>query len=170
MKKHIEIIFCYAREDDKLRQNLEKQLRALKRQGLINVWYDRQINSGIEWKYEVDRHFNTANIILLLISSDFMDSDYCYSVEMKHAMERHRHGDARVIPVILRPTLWQGAPFGKLQALPPDAIPVVNRKWRSQDEAFFTIAKGIKKVVEELLEPPLPHLLDATPDELYKTS
>src|SRR5437660_81371 len=124
MGKSIEIFFCYAREDEGLRQGLEKQLRALQRQEIIDLWHDRDISAGTEWEREIDKHLNTARIILLLISPDFMGSDYCYGKEMKLAMERHERREARVIPIILRPIYWQGAPFGKLQALPTDAEPV----------------------------------------------
>ena len=145
----IELFLCYAHEDEELRQNLEKQLRALSRQGLIDVWHDGQIFAGAEWEGEINKHLNTAQIILLLISPDFMDSDYCYGIEMRRAMDRHWRGEAHVIPIILRPTLWQEAPFGKLQALPTGAIPIVSRKWHNQDEAFLNIAEGIKRVVNE---------------------
>ena len=143
MQKTIEIFFCYAREDEVLRQGLEKQLRALRRQGVIYLWHDRNISAGTEWEREIGQHLNTARIILLLVSPDFIDSDYCYGVEMKRAMERHERGEARVIPVILRPVYWKKAPFGKLQALPTDAKPVTSPKWHSQDEAFFDVAEGL---------------------------
>lgn len=146
----IEIFFCYAREDEELRKGLEKQLRALKRQGIIDVWHDREIGAGTEWEREIDKHLNSAQIILLLVSPDFMDSDYCYSKEMTQAMERHERGEARVIPVILRPVYWQGSPFGKLQALPMDAKAINSRQWHNLDEAFFEVAEGIRKAVEEL--------------------
>jgi TIR domain-containing protein len=123
----VEIFFCYAREDEKLRKGFEKQLRALKRQGMIDMWHDRAISAGAEWERAIDWHLNTAKIILLLVSPDFMDSDYCYSQEMSRAMERHERGDARVIPVILRPVYWQGAPFGKIQALPTNAKALISR-------------------------------------------
>src|SRR6266516_5596304 len=150
MGKSIEIFFCCAREDEVMRQGLEKQLRALRRQGIIDLWHDRQIIPGTEWEHEIDQHLKTARIILLLISPDFMDSDYCYGIEMKQAMERHERGESRVIPIILRPVYWQKAPFGKLQALPTDARPVTSSKWHTQDEAFFDVAEGIRVAVEEL--------------------
>lgn len=149
MASTIEIFFCYAREDERLRQGLEKQLRALKRQGIINVWHDRNISAGEEWAKEIDKHLNTAQIILLLVSPDFMDSDYCYGIEMTRAMERHETGEACIIPIILRPVYWQKAPFGKLQALPTDAKPVTSHIWHSLDDAFFDVAEGIRKVIEE---------------------
>ena len=80
-----------------------------------------------------------------------MDSDYCYSIEMKRAIERHDRGEAIVIPVILRPVYWQGAPFGKLLALPTDAKPVRSQSWYDLDDAFFNVAEGIRKAVEELI-------------------
>ena len=107
MPRGIEIFLCYAREDDALRQGLEKHLRVLRRQGIINLWRDRDISAGAEWEREIDNHLNTARIILLLISADFLDSDYCYSIEMKRAMERHEQEEARVIPIILRPVYWR---------------------------------------------------------------
>lgn len=144
------IFICYARADEELKQKLEQHLRLLKRLGLVDIWHDRNISAGTEWQQEIDRHLNNAQIILLLISPDFMDSDYCYGVEMKRAMERHARGEACVIPVILRPVIWHSAPFGKLQALPRDAEPVTSRNWHTLDEAFFSIAKGIQDKIEEI--------------------
>jgi TIR domain len=95
----VEIFFCYAREDEELRQSLEKQLRTLQRHGLINVWHDRNISAGAEWEREIDLHLNSAHLILLLVSPDFLDSDYCYSIEMTRAMERHERGETHVIPM-----------------------------------------------------------------------
>src|SRR5438105_10436474 len=123
MVSTIEIFCCYAREDQELLRNLKKHLMPLQRQGLITIWSDTDINAGATWEEEINKHLNTAHIILLLVSPDFMDSEYCYSKEMKQAMERHERGDACVIPVLLRPVRCQGAPFGKLQALPYNAQP-----------------------------------------------
>ena len=144
----IDIFFSYAHEDETLRNELAKQLKLMKRQGLINEWYDRDIKAGTEWKQEIDEHLNTAQIILLLVSPDFMDSDYCYDIEMKRALERHETREARVIPVILRPSDWRSAPFGKLQALPKDAKSITT--WSNRDDAFLDVARGIRKVVEDM--------------------
>jgi hypothetical protein len=96
----------------------------------------------------IDEHLNTAQIILLLISPDFLASDYCYDIELTRAMERHAAGDASVIPVILREVDWKSAPFGKLQALPKNAFPVTS--WENRDQAFADVARGIRQAVEEL--------------------
>jgi predicted ATPase len=151
MIKSITVFISYAHEDDSLREELDKHLSLLKSQQLIDVWYDRDISAGTEWEQTIDRHLNTARIILLLISPDFMASSYCYSIEMKRAMERHEAGDARIIPVILRPVLWKSALFGKLQALPTNAEPVTSRHWHTRDEAFFAVAQGIQEAIEALM-------------------
>jgi hypothetical protein len=145
----MKVFICYARKDETLRRGLEKHLRVLRRQGLITVWQDRDISLGAQWEREIDIHLSEAQLVLLLISPDFIDSDYCYGIEMKQALRKQEQGEATVIPVILRPVYWQGTPFGKLQALPRDATPVVDRSWHDVDEAFFNVAEGIRKVVEE---------------------
>ena len=147
-KSPFEIFFSYSHKDQRLRDQLETQLSLLKREGLVTSWYDHKITAGNEWAGKIDEHLNTAQIILLLISADFIASDYCYDVEMKRALERHEAGEARVIPIILRQVDWKHAPFSKLKALPTDGKPVT--RWTDRDSAFFEIAKGIRKVIEEL--------------------
>jgi hypothetical protein len=141
----IKIFFCYAHEDEALLDKFKTHLRPLQRQGLIDVWHDRDISAGTEWEQEIEKHLNTAQIILLLVSPDFIDSDYCYGIEMKRAIERHEHGEARVIPVIFRPTLWHETALGKLQALPKDARPVTD--WPNLDDALHSIAEDIFNIV-----------------------
>lgn len=146
----ITIFFCYAREDEPWRKELEKQLKILKHQNLIDMWHDQEISPGAEWQRAIDRHLDTAQMILLLISPDFMNSDYCYGTEMKRAMVRHERGEACVIPILLRPVHWQSAPFGKLQSLPDEARYIVSPDWHSLDEAFFTVAEAIREKVISL--------------------
>ena len=146
----IRIFYAYSHRDEELRVQLENHLSILKHQGLIEGWHDRKISAGREWEGEIDENLNAAHIILLLVSSDFIASDYCYDVEMTRAMERHEAREARVIPIILRSVDWKGAPFGKLHMLPRNATAVT--QWSDQDEAFTDIARGIRKVVGELNE------------------
>lgn len=150
----IEIFYSYAHEDEQLRDQLEKHLKLLQRQGVISGWHDRQIGAGEEWAGLIDEHLDSAGVILLLISADFLASDYCYDIEMTRALERHQRREARVIPVILRPCDWQKSPFGKLQALPKDAKPVTS--WADRDEAFLSVAQGIRQVVEKFSSTPIP--------------
>lgn len=144
----IKIFFSYCHRDEDLMKELVKHLSILKRQGIIRDWHDRQIIAGQEWASQIDEHLNSAQIILLLVSSDFLASDYCWGIEMRRAMERHAAGEACVIPVILRSVDWQGAPFGKLQSLPKDARPITS--WANRDEAFLDVAQGIRKAVEQM--------------------
>jgi len=147
-KKGITIFFSYSHEDERLRDTLDKFLRPLQHEGLITSWHDGKIEPGKEWTIEIEEHLSTASIILLLVSSNFLASDYCYSVEMKRAVARHEAGDARVIPIILSHADWHNAPFGKLQALPKNARAVTD--WSKRDKAFLDIVTGIRKAVEEL--------------------
>jgi tetratricopeptide (TPR) repeat protein len=146
--KGIEIFVSYAHEDEILRDQLLKQWRESERQGIVYIWHDRDISAGKEREQEIDEHLNSAQIILLLISPDFMNSDYCNSFELQHALEKHEAGTARVIPILLRPTLWEDAPFGKLQVLPKNEKPIT--LWTNRDLAFLEVARGIREVVDEL--------------------
>jgi len=139
-----QLFYSYAREDEALRDQLEKHLTILQRQQVISGWHDRAIKAGTEWERQINEHLDAAHIILLLISADFIASDYCWGKEVKRAMERHDSGAARVIPILLREVDWTGAPFSKLQALTQDAKPVTS--WPNQDEAFANIARGIRQV------------------------
>ncbi len=160
----IEIFFSYAHEDELLRHTLEKHLSNLKAQGLITDWHDRNISAGQEWAHEIDRHLNSAQIILLLISADFTASAYCQSVEMKRAMERHHQQEARVIPIILRACDWKGTAFEKLQALPTDGKPITS--WNNPDEAFLNVVEGIRQALEQLNT---PHAMRRSSSFLLKT-
>jgi len=147
----VKIFFCYAREDEPLLNELKKHLRPLQYEGLIDVWYDRDVSAGTEWETVIKQHLNAAEIILLLVSPDFMSSKYCYGVEMKLALERRKRGEAEVIPVILRHVYWHGGPLGKLQALPTDGKPVTDPGWHNPDRAFFDVTTGIRNVLTSLL-------------------
>src|SRR4030042_6849288 len=118
-----EIFYSYSNRDEESRDRLEIGLSLLQRQSLISQWHDRKIVPGTDWRNEIDQHLDTAQVILFLVSADFIASDYCWDVEVKRALERHRKGDARVVPIILRPCDWQSSPFAGLQALPKGAKP-----------------------------------------------
>jgi hypothetical protein len=138
----IRLFYSYAREDEVFRHALDKHLSALKRTGVIAPWHDRRIVPGVDWAREIDQHLKDAHLILLLVSADFLDSDYCWGVEMKRALEMHRTGSARVVPVMVRPVDIEGVPFANLQALPGGAKPIT--EWRNVDTAWADVAKGIR--------------------------
>jgi hypothetical protein len=149
-KHEIKLFYCYAHEDKALCIELEKHLSPLKRQYLIKSWHDREIIPGEEWEQAIDRNLNTSHLILLLISPDFMHSDYCYSKEMVKALEREKAGACRVVPILLRSVDLEGAPFSHLQMLPTGARPVTS--WPDSDQAFWNIALGVRKVLQDLLQ------------------
>ena len=144
----VALFFWYSHRDRELRDELERHLAILQRQGLISAWHDRQIGAGTEWAGAIDAHLEAAGIVLLLISADFLSSRYCYDKEMTRALARHAAGEARVIPVLLRAAEWQDAPFNHLQALPSGGAPVTS--WSNRDEAFADVARGIRQAALEL--------------------
>ena len=155
----LELVISYSHKDEALKQELLKHLSPLRRQGVVQAWHDRDIDAGTEWKSAINSRFNTADIILLLVSPDFVDSEFCYEIEMKRAIERHDAGQCCVVPIFLRPCDWKGMPFGKIEGLPDDAIPVVSNQWGSRDDGFLRVAQGIRRVAEKLLvaSPPGAH-------------
>jgi tetratricopeptide (TPR) repeat protein len=157
----ISVFISYAHEDEALLKQLHTHLSLLQRQGLIATWYDRQIVAGNEWAGEIKDHLEQASIILLLVSADFLASDYCYKVEMTRALERHEAGQARVIPIALRPADWTGMPFARLQALPTDARPITT--WRNRDQAWVNVVAGIRRALEDLSQLPASTVHKALP-------
>src|SRR6266567_4244740 len=144
----VEVFCSYAHEDEAWRQKLETHLSLLRRQGLVSLWHDRLISPGTDWAQAIDIHLETASIILLFVSANFFDSDYCYGIEMQQALKRHEAGEARVIPLLVRPVDWKDAPFAHLQALPTDARPL--SIWHDEDEALTDVVVGIRRVLEDL--------------------
>lgn len=142
----IRIFFSYSHRDEAMRDELDKHLSLLKRSDLVEIWHDRRIGAGNEVDSSIDRYLQSADVILLLVSADFLASDYCYDREMMRAMERHEAGEARVIPIILHACDWQSAPFGKLLAAPTDGRPI--SKWPDRNEAFLDVVKAIREAAQ----------------------
>jgi hypothetical protein len=142
------VFFSYSHEDEVYRDQLEKHLSMLKRQGLIDAWHDRRILAGTDFAQNIDANIERADVVLLLVSASFLASDYCYGVELKRALKRHDAGEARVIPVIVRPCDWHSAPFGHLLAAPRDGKAITT--WSNVDEAYADVARQVREVVERL--------------------
>jgi hypothetical protein len=142
----VTILLCYAHQDERMVHQLKEHLSALEHTGRIALWDYGNIIPGAEREQEIDKHLDEAQIILLLISSSFLASKYCYKVEMKRAIERHERKEARVIPVILRPVYWKEPPIDKLQPLPDHDRPVLN--WPKRDAGFENVVDGIVKVLD----------------------
>lgn len=140
------VFFSYSHDDEQLRDQLEKHLAVLQHQGAIESWHDRKIPAGGALDAHIDEQINRAEVILLLVSSSFLASRYCYSIEMKRALERHHAGEAKVVPVILRDCDWQASPLGGLLAVPKDGKAITS--WPNFDEAFTDVAKRIRALVD----------------------
>lgn len=145
---NLALVFSYAHADEALRNELEKHLSPLKRMGKISTWHDRRITPGEDFEGQIDHYFSEADIILLLISSDFIASDYCYQIEMSNALQRHERGDAVVIPVILRPCAWFQLPFGKLLAATVDGKPIT--QFSSADDGFVQVVDAVSRALDKL--------------------
>ena len=144
----LNLFISYSHEDEIHREKLVTHLSTLRRNGDIKDWHDRKITAGEEWKGQIDKNLKKAEIILFLVSSDFIASDYCYDVEAKAALEMHEEGKAKVVPVILRHCDWKQTPFAKLQALPYEAEPVSS--WSDNDKAWLNIVTSIKVGIQEI--------------------
>ncbi len=144
----IKVFISYAEEDIRLVNQLKTHLTLLEQNGIIDIWENREISPGAEWRGMIDSHINSSHLILLLLSAYFLASDYIYSTEIEQALERHQSGKARLIPIILRPALWENSPFGNLQVLPRNGKPVALVK--DADQAFTEIAKEIQLVCYDL--------------------
>ena len=146
----VTLFISYAHRDEELKSQLDKHLTPLKLQKVIDKWSDRQIEGGQDWAHQIDSNLKSADIILLLVSPDFVSSDYCAGIELKAAMTRYRDGDAIVVPVILEPCDWKWLEFGKLQATPKDGKAITD--WANINSAFLDVTNTIRQVAQGLLD------------------
>jgi hypothetical protein len=138
------IFISYASPDEALRKELDRHLSLLKREGIVDTWTFRDIDAGSDWHSTIHAQLEAAEIILLLVSASFIESDYCWDIELRRALQRHREGTARVVPIILRDCDWSSASFAAIQALPPAAKPVM--RWRPRDRAWVAVADALRRI------------------------
>ena len=148
------IFYAYAQKDDKLRERLDTHLNILKRKGLITTWDKHNVSAGSEPEQEMINFLEKSEIILLLISADFIASDFCWSHHMTRTLQRHIAKKNRVLPILFKPAMWSEAPFGKLQPLPQSGKPITS--WKDRETAFVEVAQAIKQVIVELQTSPVP--------------
>lgn len=142
------VFVSYAHEDEELCEALRKHLAVLEREGKAEFWYDRQVTAGERWEAEIGRHLDSADLVLVLISPDFVASEFCWKVELPRALGRHYRRHSMVIPILLRPVDWGQTQLAQLQALPDGAKPVT--LWPSRDEAFLSVGKGLRKAIDQV--------------------
>ena len=141
----VKAFFSYSHKNESMRNELEKHFSVMKRNGLIESWYDRRILAGEEFDPGIMENLENSQIVLLLVSPDFLASDYCYEKEMQRAIEKHNKNESVVIPVILEPCDWKQSPFGKLQALPAEGKPI--SKFANMNDAYLEVVEGVKEVI-----------------------
>jgi flagellar biosynthesis GTPase FlhF len=149
MSDTIEVFISYSKQDKALRDGLLSHLRPLEGAGII-TWHDRQILPGTQWDAEIKARLNAADIILLLISADFLATDYCTQVEIPAALQRHKAGEATVMPVILRSCAWKFTPLRDIQAYPEKAKPIVS--WEHIDEAYTDVVDSVDLAATKIKE------------------
>jgi hypothetical protein len=147
LDKSIKVFLSYSPKDERLKKKLELHLNVLKRKKYI-TWNEQQILAGAERDKEISKHFEDANLILCLISPDFIHSDYCYEVSMPQALEKQKRGEATVIPILLKWVDWKNTPFYPLQIIPRDEKPIEGRS--NPNKILEEVVEDIQKVVETL--------------------
>ncbi|HEX4639712.1 MAG TPA: toll/interleukin-1 receptor domain-containing protein [Chthoniobacterales bacterium] len=147
--KSLSVFIAYSHADEQLKNELVKHLRPLEQLGLVEAWHDQKIKAGDEWDKSISKNLARANIVLLLVSIDFINSKYCTEVELAEALALQEEGQAIVIPVILRACLWHHTSFAKFQAVPRDGKAVCS--WENRDEAFLNAAELIKQRADHVL-------------------
>lgn len=149
----LNVFISYAHKDEAFKEALDTHLTMLKRSDKIATWNDRAILAGTEWDDEIKEQLEQANIIILLVSASFLASKYIWENELTLAMEWHKKKEVRIVPVFIKPCDWKDAPFGSVQGLPRDAKPVGDP---DNDEAWVGVAKGIRDLVDDLLQNGFP--------------
>jgi formylglycine-generating enzyme required for sulfatase activity len=146
----VKVFISYSHKDEDLRKELDTHLKILERQGYISPWHDRKIEAGDEWKKEITTYLENADVILLLVSANFLASDFCYDIETKRALERQKADGALIVPIILKPCAWKESPVSSFQVMPKDGKPI--SIWNDQDLAFTDITEKLKEKAKQLIE------------------
>ena len=143
----VNLFISYSHKDEKFKEDFEDHLSSLKDQNIIDVWHDREIIAGQEWKDEIDENLANSEIIIFLVSASFNSSQYCTSIELTQAIKQHQEGKSILIPVIIRHCDWQAYSYGKFQGLPKDGKPIAS--WSDSDEGWLDVIQGLKKTIVE---------------------
>ena len=147
--KPLKVFISYSQKDKALHDELLKHMMPLTRSGKISIWSDVMLVPGVEsWDDAIKKQLQSSDILLLLISADYLASEYVWDVEMRIALERHKKEDALLIPVILRPCHWQDTPFAGIQSLPIEGKPITS--WRNIDEGFHHVVSNLSQIIDDL--------------------
>ncbi len=144
----VSVVISYSHKDEQYKDELVTHLAPLRRSGIITDWHDRRLTAGSELDTALRERFESDAVILLLVSADYISSEYCWQTELVIAMNRHNAGQARVIPIILRPCDWRIDPISKLLAAPRDGMPVSS--WPDRDAAWLDVVQKIRAAISEI--------------------
>lgn len=149
---NINLFIAYSRNDQSFLDEFIKNMSPLKRRFNLNIWSDREIDAGNQWKNEINKYIKKSDILIFLVSPDSLASDYFFEIELKKAIERHEKKEAVIVPVILRSCSWQMSPFAHIQVLPEEGKPIKSSHWFDEAYAYTSIVKGIEKIIVSILE------------------
>lgn len=139
---------CKIIKDEEYKKELDKHFAPLRNNGRVETWNDRKLEAGSRLNEIIQEELNTSDIIIFMLSSDFLDSYYCYDIEMKKAIEREKRGECKIIPVIVRACMWDETPLKNFLAFPKDGKPI--EQYERKDDAYLEIAKGVRKIVQSM--------------------
>lgn len=149
----------YSHKDAAQLERLHAHLAILRREGSITAWFDRKILASGNLDLEIMGQLEGSDLFLALVSPDFLNSNYCYEKEMEKALQLHKAGTMRVVPIILEPCDWQSTPLGKLKVVPKDGKPVA--EWQNHNTAFLDVVTELRRIVAAGM--PVSHAPLATP-------
>ena len=144
------LFIAYAAKDEAYREALETHLAPLTRGGIVAAWHFRRLIPGQAWDEEIHQQLDNCDIFIPLVSSDFIASDYAYTVEFERAKQLRSEGKIEILPVIVRACLWTETPLEEIQALPDNGKAISS--WNDQDEGWLSVVKGIQQVANKRLE------------------
>lgn len=146
------IFISYSHKDEEIKDALLNHLKPLKHLGLIKTWHDNKIVAGREIDSEISENLRNSDIVLFLISIDFINSKYCYDIEMDKALELKGEKQLEIIPIIVRNCVWRHdkMQISKLKALPKDGKAI--SAWADRDEALTNVSIGIKEAAEKIIK------------------
>ena len=143
--KEISVFLSYSHKDEEYKNELDKHLTPLRKNGKISTWNDRKLLPGSRLDETIKEELRKSDIIILLVSADFINSNYCYETEMKQAIEKAKRGECNIIPVIVRPCMWEETPLKDFLLLPKDGKPI--SKYEDKDEAYLEVARGLSRII-----------------------
>ena len=148
-KGPLKLFLSYAHEDRDIVAELRKHLAPLRYEQIVTDWYDLELMPGHDWDQDIISQLESSDLVLVVISADFVASNYAYGRELNLSLDLHDQDRVRLLPVIARNCKWQNLPFARLQVLPEGAVAISS--WQNRDDAFVSVVLGVERVAREIL-------------------